>query len=114
MKHFPSFLSLIVGFPHYPLRALSLYIDNRFLIPVGIVMGAFVVCWLPFFIWMPLTALLELDTPDGVYSAILWIGYGNSAVNPVIYGVFSKEIREAIADEFARAKECCRKAGTVE
>ena len=34
---------------------------------VGIVMGIFVVCWTPFFVWMPLTALLELRTPPVVY-----------------------------------------------
>ena len=34
---------------------------------VGIVMGIFVVCWTPFFIWMPLTALFELHTPPVIY-----------------------------------------------
>ena len=28
-----------------------------------LVMGIFVVCWLPFFIWMPVTSLFELKTP---------------------------------------------------
>ncbi len=64
---------------------------------VGIVMGIFLACWLPFFIWMPLTAVFELYTPPIVYSGILWIGYGNSVVNPFVYGFFSREFRAVIA-----------------
>ncbi len=64
--------------------------------------GIFLICWLPFFIWMPLTSLLELPTPPMLYTAILWIGYGNSVVNPFVYGFFSREFRSVILNDYKR------------
>jgi hypothetical protein len=69
------------------------------------VIGVFLVSWLPFFIWMPLTSLLELDTPPLIYNIILWVGYINSTVNPFIYGIFSREFRGTILHDFTRVKK---------
>ena len=77
---------------------------------LGIVVGVFMICWLPFFIWMPLTALSELVTPGWLYDIILWTGYGNSSVNPFIYGLFSIEFKTAMLKErhrFANLLFCC-------
>ena len=77
---------------------------------LGIVVGAFIICWLPFFIWMPVTALFELVTPAWLYDIILWTGYGNSAVNSFIYGLFSAEFRTAMLKEKQRCGRlamCC-------
>ncbi len=51
---------------------------------------------------MPLTSLLELHTPPLVYSVILWIGYGNSVVNPFVYGFFSREFRSVILKDYRK------------
>ncbi len=51
---------------------------------------------------MPLTSLLELYTPPLLYTAILWIGYGNSVVNPFVYGFFSREFRGVILKDYKR------------
>ena len=66
---------------------------------LGIIVVAFIICWLPFFIWLPSTALLELKTPDFIYGVIRWAGYGNSAVNPFIYGLLNREFRAAVITE---------------
>lgn len=63
---------------------------------LAIITGAFVVCWLPFFIMallMPLCAACNIN--DYVQSFFLWLGYFNSTLNPVIYTIFSPEFRQA-------------------
>lgn len=64
---------------------------------LGIIMGAFVACWLPFFILAilgPFCGSLCNITSD-VYSVFLWLGYFNSLINPVIYTIFNPSFRNA-------------------
>ncbi|XP_055310024.1 5-hydroxytryptamine receptor 2A-like [Sitodiplosis mosellana] len=64
---------------------------------LAIITGAFVVCWLPFFL-MALVLPLCGETcslNDKVASLFLWLGYFNSTLNPVIYTIFSPEFRQA-------------------
>jgi hypothetical protein len=60
-------------------------------------MGAFVLCWLPFFSWyMSVTLCGDLCyCPDIVVEVLFWIGYFNSTLNPLIYAYFNKDFREA-------------------
>lgn len=63
---------------------------------LAIITGAFVVCWLPFFIMalvMPLCQGCVIN--EYVSSFFLWLGYFNSTLNPIIYTVFSPEFRLA-------------------
>lgn len=61
-----------------------------------IITGAFVFCWLPFFVMAFLMAVCEVCMPsDFVFSVMLWLGYTNSLINPVIYTVFSPDFRNA-------------------
>ncbi|RXG56506.1 5-hydroxytryptamine receptor [Armadillidium vulgare] len=63
---------------------------------LAIITGAFVVCWLPFFV----TVLVMSICPtcllsDLTFSIFLWLGYFNSTLNPIIYTIFSPEFRQA-------------------
>lgn len=63
---------------------------------LAIITGAFVVCWLPFFIMALLLPLCEsCHINDKVAAFFLWLGYFNSTLNPVIYTIFSPEFRQA-------------------
>ncbi|CAL1283085.1 unnamed protein product [Larinioides sclopetarius] len=63
---------------------------------LGIVMGVFVVCWLPFFLMYVILPFCEnCYVSNRVINIITWLGYFNSALNPVIYTAFNTDFRKA-------------------
>lgn len=62
---------------------------------LGIIMGTFILCWLPFFLWYVAATLCDCDTPPLVVALLFWIGYFNSTLNPLIYAYFNRDFREA-------------------
>ncbi|KAH9282555.1 5-hydroxytryptamine receptor [Echinococcus granulosus] len=61
---------------------------------LAIITGCFVLCWLPFNIHALLSPFFGRIHPIGV-SVLLWLGYLNSLLNPIIYTIFSKDFRSA-------------------
>lgn len=63
---------------------------------LAIITGAFVCCWLPFFIVaILLPTCSSCDISPLIISFFLWLGYFNSTLNPIIYTIFSPEFRHA-------------------
>lgn len=64
---------------------------------LAIITGSFIVCWLPFFIIAILRPFCkdQCNFPPLLLSVILWLGYFNSLLNPVIYTIFNPDFRLA-------------------
>lgn len=71
--------------------------EHKATVTLAALIGAFVVCWLPYFILFTVLGLKEHPEPSSVpeYSIVLWLGYANSALNPILYGALNKDFRSA-------------------
>ena len=72
---------------------------------LGVIMGCFILCWLPFFLMYIImnfcsTCSIEPKAED----AITWLGYANSMINPFIYNLRHVEFKRAF-----RAILTCRR-----
>lgn len=64
---------------------LMLIKEHKALKTLGIIMGTFTVCWLPFFVANIINAF-NRDIPEGwIFRLLNWLGYINSGLNPIIY-----------------------------
>ncbi|CAL8114018.1 unnamed protein product [Orchesella dallaii] len=81
----------------------SLTKERRAARTLGIIIGAFMICWVPFcimYILRPKTG----DPPIVIYHLLTWLGYLNSAVNPIIYCIYSKDFKRAFNRLVCRCK----------
>ncbi|XP_067898228.1 5-hydroxytryptamine receptor 7-like [Heterodontus francisci] len=64
---------------------------------LGIIVGAFTFCWLPFFLLSaarPFICGIECSCmPLRLERTLLWLGYTNSLINPLIYAFFNRDLR---------------------
>jgi len=94
-------------------QRISLSRERRAARTMAVVMGAFVLCWLPFFLMYVIMSFCEWcdrDTDPRVVNFIVWLGYVNSTINPLIYTVFNIDFRQAFA---ALLQPKCRRRTTV-
>ena len=75
---------------------------------IAVVIGAFVICWLPFFVLVLGYAYNEnFPVSMEVYKGIKWMEYLNSCLNPIIYCCLNRTYRRAFQRLFFR---CMRRA----
>lgn len=76
--------------------------EHKATVTLAAVIGAFVVCWLPYFIMFTVMGVREQLEQGTLYSVVLWLGYANSALNPVLYAALNRDFRSA----YARLLKC--------
>ncbi|XP_067290145.1 alpha-2B adrenergic receptor [Pseudorasbora parva] len=83
--------------------------EKRFTFVLAVVIGVFVVCWFPFFFSYSLEAICgkACKLPDALFKFFFWIGYCNSALNPLIYTIFNRDFRKAFKKILCKkCKDC--------
>lgn len=78
--------------------------EKKAALMVGILIGVFVLCWIPFFITELIVPLCSCDIPPIWKSVFLWLGYSNSFFNPLIYTAFNKNYNNALRNLFSRQR----------
>jgi len=81
--------------------------EHKAFVTLGVVIGAFLVCWLPFFTWYLTTTICGsiCEIPPHFVSLLFWIGYLNSTLNPVIYAMTNQDFKLAFVSIIRRI--CC-------
>ncbi|KAK0397646.1 hypothetical protein QR680_002202 [Steinernema hermaphroditum] len=69
--------------------------DQKARLTLGVIMGTFLICWMPFFIVNIWKSLYPHGVSHTYFQAVTWLGYANSTANPLIYSIFNRDFRRA-------------------
>lgn len=86
----------VTNSPHQKKLRFHLAKERKASTTLGIIMSAFIVCWLPFFVLALVRPFLTdpQSTPTFLSSLFLWLGYCNSLLNPIIYVTLNRDFRK--------------------
>ena len=87
--------------------------ERRIIVTLSVVTGCFAVCWSPFFVTLTVFLFCKFCETQNLdlLDKLNWLGAINSACNPIIYTIFTKEFRDAFKTlvSFALHKLICTK-----
>ncbi|CAN9501664.1 unnamed protein product [Ophioblennius macclurei] len=73
--------------------------EHKATVTLAAVLGAFVICWFPYFTFFTCTGIKEkTNPPNTLHSVVLWLGYFNSTINPILYPALNRDFRRAYGE----------------
>lgn len=82
--------------------------EHKATVTLAAVLGAFVICWFPYFTYLTCIGMKKkTNPPNTLHSIVLWLGYFNSTLNPILYPAFNRDFRRAYG-ELLRCKRLYR------
>jgi octopamine receptor len=91
--HKPKVMSRRMGKRNIKAQVKRFRMETKAAKTLAIIVGGFIFCWLPFFTMYVVRAFCPDCIHPLVFSILFWLGYCNSAINPLIYALFSKDFR---------------------
>ncbi|XP_051838317.1 histamine H1 receptor [Antechinus flavipes] len=67
---------------------------------LGCIMAAFILCWIPYFIFFMVIAYCKQCCNEDVQMFTMWLGYINSTLNPLIYPLCNENFKKAFKKIF--------------
>lgn len=61
---------------------------------LGFIMAAFILCWIPYFIFFMVIAFCQNCCNHYVHMVTIWLGYINSTLNPLIYPLCNENFKK--------------------
>ncbi|XP_017650311.1 histamine H1 receptor [Nannospalax galili] len=61
---------------------------------LGFIMAAFILCWIPYFIFFMVIAFCKSCCSEPVHMFTIWLGYINSTLNPLIYPLCNENFKK--------------------
>lgn len=87
-------------------KAISAAKERRGVKVLGIILGCFTICWTPFFVMYVVIQFCQTCTINPhIEMFITWLGYSNSAMNPIIYTVFNRDYQIALKRLFTNPEK---------
>lgn len=79
-----------------PIRISSLKRETKAAQTLSMVVGGFIACWLPFFIYYLLIPFLPKESvSEDLMVVLTWLGWISSGINPFIYAFYNTDFRIA-------------------
>lgn len=81
--------------------------ERRITVTLFIILAAFLACWSPFSVLTIYATLAGHELSKHFSVAAYWLGFLNSAMNPLIYALRTKEFRQGYRQIFGILFPCC-------